>query len=102
MHADAALESPAVLIPIDVQRGFDHPPWGRRNNPQMETNGQRLLAAWRQRGWPVIHVRHDSIHAGSPLHRSHPGNAFRPGFEPLEGEPVVAKTVNAAFIDTDL
>ena len=91
-----------ALIPIDVQRGFDHPPWGRRNNPDMEANGRRLLAAWRGAGWPLIHVRHDSVVAGSPLHPSHPGNAFREGFEPRSGEPVVAKSVNAAFIGTDL
>ncbi|MGO1070258.1 cysteine hydrolase family protein [Lysobacter sp. CA199] len=91
-----------ALIPIDVQRGFDYPPWGRRGNPAMEHNGQRLLAAWRQRGWPLIHVRHDSVQPGSPLSPSHPGNAFRDGFDPLDGETVVAKSVNAAFIGTDL
>jgi len=91
-----------ALIPIDVQQGFDHPGWPRRNNPAMEANGQRLLAAWRAAGLPLIHVRHDSIHAGSTLHPAHPGNAFRPGFEPREGEPVVSKSVNAALIGTDL
>jgi nicotinamidase-related amidase len=94
--------SHAALLPIDVQRGFDHPPWARRDNPAMETNGQRLLRVWRERGQPLFHVRHDSIHAGSPLHPSHPGNAFREGFAPLAGETVVAKSVNAAFIGTDL
>ncbi|MEH6418373.1 cysteine hydrolase family protein [Pseudomonas sp. CGJS7] len=91
-----------ALIPIDVQRGFDYPPWGRRDNPSMERNGQRLLAAWRQRGLPLIHVRHDSVHTGSPLHPSHPGNALREGFEPLPSEAVIGKSVNAAFIGTDL
>lgn len=91
-----------ALIPIDVQRGFDFPPWGPRNNPAMEANGRRLLAAWRARGLPLIHVRHDSIHADSVLHPSHPGNAFRDGFEPLPGETVIGKSVNAAFIGTDL
>ena len=91
-----------ALIPIDVQQGFDYPPWGRRNNPDMEANGRRLLAAWRARGWPLIHVRHDSVQAGSTLHPSHPGNAFRPGFDPRPGEAVVGKSVNAAFIGTDL
>lgn len=91
-----------ALIPIDVQRGFDYAPWGRRNNPGMEANGRRLLAAWRERGWPLIHVRHDSVQPGSSLHPDHPGNAFRDGFEPRAGEAVVAKSVNAAFIGTDL
>ncbi|MCI4568420.1 cysteine hydrolase family protein [Lysobacter sp. CFH 32150] len=91
-----------VLIPIDVQQGFDYAPWPQRNNPVMEANGQRLLAAWRARGLPLIHVRHDSIHVGSSLHPQHPGNAFRSGFEPQDDEPVVSKSVNAAFIGTDL
>lgn len=96
------LGADAVLLPIDVQRGFDYPPWGRRDNPAMDHNGRRLLAAWRARGWPLIHVRHDSVVAGSSLAPGHPGNAFREGFEPRPGEPVVAKSVNAAFIGTDL
>jgi nicotinamidase-related amidase len=96
--------SRAALIPIDLQQGFDYPPYGRerRNNPQLEANGERLLSAWRGRGAPLLHVRHDSIQAGSPLHPTHAGNAFRPGFEPRPGEPVVSKSVNAAFIGTDL
>lgn len=98
MKADAH----TVLLPIDVQKGFDDPSWPSRNNPAMEANGQRLLAAWRQRGWPIIHVRHDSVEPGSTLARDHPGNAFRDGFEPLADEPIVSKSVNAAFIGTDL
>jgi nicotinamidase-related amidase len=97
-----SLLSNSVLIPIDVQRGFDYPPWPARNNPAMEANGQRLLAAWRDRNLPLIHVRHDSVVPGSSLAPGHPGNAFRDGFEPLPGEPVVSKSVNAAFIGTDL
>jgi nicotinamidase-related amidase len=91
-----------ALIPIDVQQGFDAPAWPKRNNPAMEANGRRLLAAWRAAGLPLIHVRHDSIQAGSSLRPDQPGNAFRPGFEPQAGEPVVGKSVNAAFIGTDL
>lgn len=96
------LDHRSVLLPIDNQRGFDGPSWDRRNNPVMEANGQRLLAAWRTHSLPLIHVRHDSIHPRSTLHPSHPGNAFRSGFEPRQSEPVVGKSVNAAFIGTDL
>ena len=91
-----------ALIPIDMQQGFDYPPWGPRNNPALEANGQRLLAAWREAGLTLIHVRHDSVIEGSPLQPSHPGNAFRAGFEPGSGEALVSKSVNAAFIGTDL
>ena len=96
------LDPNTVLLPIDVQRGFDFPPWGRRDNPDMDDNGRRLLSAWRAAGRPLIHVRHDSVIDGSSLHPAHPGNAFRNGFAPHDGEPVVAKSVNAAFIGTDL
>lgn len=91
-----------ALIPIDVQQGFDFAPWPPRNNPAMEANGLRLLEAWRHAGLPLIHVRHDSVVPGSTLAPGHPGNAHRPGFVPLEGEPLVTKSVNAAFIGTDL
>lgn len=91
-----------VLLPIDVQAGFDSPYWGTRNNPRMEANGLALLDAWRRSGRPVIHVRHDSLNLASPLHPAQPGNAFKPGYGPRGDEPVVAKTVNSAFIGTDL
>lgn len=91
-----------VLIPIDVQMGFDFPPWTRRAPDTMESNGHALLALWRTNGWPIIHVRHCSTSGNSPLHASHQGHAFRPGFEPKSGEPEIIKSVNSAFIDTDL
>ncbi|HZH44824.1 MAG TPA: cysteine hydrolase family protein [Lysobacter sp.] len=96
------LDARAALIPIDVQQGFDFPPWPRRGNPHMEANALRVLAAWRASGRPLIHVRHDSVEPGSPLRPEHPGNAFRAGFAPREGEPLVSKSVHAAFIGTDL
>ena len=96
------LDPHTALIPIDVQQAFDHAPWPRRNNPGMEANGLRLLEAWRGSGRPLIHVQHDSVVPGSTLAAGHPGNALRPGFEPQGAEPLVRKSVNAAFIGTDL
>jgi len=87
---------------IDVQRGFDDPYWGSRNNPEAEANVARLLAMWRDTGRPVFHVMHDSVSPGSPLRPGSPGNAPKPEAEPREGEAVHRKTVNSAFIGTSL
>lgn len=91
-----------TLILIDVQQGFDDPVWGERNNPQAEANLLRVLAVWRERQWPVIHVQHTSVEPNSPLRPDRPGVAFKPGFEPRPGEAVFQKTVNSAFIGTGL
>ncbi|HEY0629831.1 MAG TPA: cysteine hydrolase family protein [Sphingomicrobium sp.] len=92
----------AVLLPIDMQRAFDAPPWPRRWNDRVDANGLALLSKWRETGRPIIHVRHDSAVEGSSLSPGSEGNRFRPGFEPLAGEPLVTKSVNSAFIGTDL
>lgn len=92
----------AALLIIDVQRAIDHPSWGVRNNPDAERKGQDLLAAWRASGRAVFHVRHDSVEPASTYRPGQPGHAFKPGFEPQPGEAVVAKSVNSAFIGTDL
>jgi nicotinamidase-related amidase len=102
MPGQFVLSSAAVLLPVDVQRAFDRPPIGAHNLPAMEEKALRLLAAWRASGRPIIHAKHNSTEAGSTLAPGAPGNAFKPGFEPREGESVVEKTVNAAFIGTSL
>ena len=92
----------AALILIDVQNGFDDPRWGARSNPQAEANIAALLAAWRESGRPVIHVRHDSVLPGSPLRPGQAGNAIKAEAAPQGDEPVLGKSVNSAFIGTGL
>ncbi len=91
-----------ALIIIDVQKGFDEPVWGERNNPQAEDNIARLLDVWRKRGRLVFHIQHMSLSPNSPLNPNHSGNALKDAVQPRAGEPLIQKTVNSAFIGTDL
>ncbi len=91
-----------ALIIIDVQKGFDEPVWGERNNPQAEDNIARLLEAWRTHGRPVFHIQHMSLSPTSPLNPNHPGNTIKDALQPRAGEPLIQKNVNSAFIGTDL
>ena len=91
-----------VLVPIDMQQVFDLPGRSRRWNAEIERNGHALLAAWRTRKFPVVHVRHDSVDPLSWFHPTHPANALRRGFEPQPNEMLISKSVNSAFIGTDL
>lgn len=97
------MEKTALLL-IDVQLGFDDlEHWGgRRNNPEAEANIARLLAGFRVANQPVIHVRHASTSPDSPLRPERPGHRVKPEAEEKAGEAVVLKTVNSAFIGTDL
>jgi nicotinamidase-related amidase len=92
----------AALLLIDVQQGFDDPSWGRRNNPQAESNIVHLLQTWRSRQWPIIHIQHQSRIADSPLHPANPGYALKEQVQPLPGEVLITKQVNSAFIGTSL
>ncbi|MGH9456103.1 MAG: cysteine hydrolase family protein [Thermoanaerobaculia bacterium] len=91
-----------ALILIDIQQAFDDPRWGPRNNPDAERNAARLLDAWRRAGRPVFHVQHMSAEPDSPLRPGLPGNAIKEEVQPLDGEPLLHKSVNSAFIGTDL
>lgn len=92
----------AVLLPIDMQQAFDDPRWPRRWNDKVDEHGLALIRHWRAAGRPIIHVRHDSVVEGGTLHPDNPGNQFRPGFGPVGDEALVSKSVNSAFIGTDL
>jgi nicotinamidase-related amidase len=94
--------SPPTLIVIDVQRAFDDPGWGERNNPGAEGRVAEAIAGWRERGAPLIHVRHQSAEPGGTFVPGTPAFEFKPEAQPLDGEPVITKTVNSAFIGTDL
>lgn len=99
----AALPIPALLL-IDIQRGHDHQAYwgGQRNNLKAEAIAAKLLAHWREQQWPLFHIKHNSTNPESPLRPEQPGNDFKKEVTPLPGEVVIEKTVNSAFIGTDL
>ena len=95
-------EKPTLVV-VDVQKGWDDPVWGNRNNPGAEGNVARLLAAWRAADAPVIHVRHrETDPEWHWFNEGDPGFEFKPEAMPLADEPVLTKGVNSAFIGTDL
>lgn len=88
-----------ALLLIDFQEGLSG---GPRNNPAAEDNAAKLLAGYRRAGLPVIHVRHDSTEPESALRPGLPGNQLMAFTKPLDDEVVFSKSVNSAFIGTDL
>ena len=50
----------------------------------------------------MIHVRHSSLNPNSKLHKSKPGFFFNDYVSPKNDEPVLTKSVNSAFIGTNL
>lgn len=93
-----------ALIIIDVQKGFnDEEYWGgNRNNKDAETKIAQILKQWRALQLPVFHIVHGSSEPQSKLHPSHPGFEIKDEAKPIDGEPVIVKNVNSAFIGTDL
>ncbi|MEM8999222.1 MAG: cysteine hydrolase family protein [Bacteroidota bacterium] len=93
-----------ALLLIDIQKGLDE--WnfygGNRNNPHAEHNMEKILHQWRNLGLPIFHIQHSSTNTESPLHASKPGFEIKDVVKPIDGEPVVVKNVNSAFIGTDL
>ena len=96
------MDNNTALIIIDVQNGFDHPSWGPRNNPGAEAAIARLLGAWREAKRPIFHVQHLSRNPASPLAPGQKGAEIKDVVAPREGEQVITKQVNSAFIGTDL
>lgn len=104
----------SCLLIVDDQRAFSHPSyWGpSRSNSNYESNLARLLAASRDAGLYIIHVKHMSTTTRSALHPSAPAPANHPlgglGVDlndtsaPINGEPIIEKKVNSCFIGTNL
>jgi len=97
-------EQNAALILIDIQKGFDEEEYwgGNRNNKDAEEKSAIILKKWRELNLPIFHIVHSSQNPISRLHESHPGFEIKDEVKPIEGETVIKKNVNSAFIGTDL
>ncbi len=91
-----------ALIVVDVQKGMDESYWGERNNPEAEQNIARLLQAWRQCGWAIYYIQHQSKNPKSPLRPNYVGSEIKDIVRPQLDEQVLQKKENSAFIGTDL
>jgi len=110
------LRAPVGLLIVDFVNGFADPAvFGGGNIPQAIGNTVALLAAARERRWPVAHSRivyaddgadHNIFSLKVPgmltLKEDDPRSAIVPELAPQAGELVVRKTVPSAFFGTSL
>jgi nicotinamidase-related amidase len=84
--------------------GFDDMEYwgGRRNNPDAEAKASYLVQAWREQRLPIFHIQYLSTNPHSRLAPGNPGHEIKKIVQPEQGEPVIKKSVNSAFIGTDL
>ena len=96
-------KNPALIL-VDVQKAFlDEDYWGgNRNNKDAEFICGKILQKWRKLNLPIFHIRYSSTHPNSKLNEKNPGFEFNENVLPKESEPIITKTVNSAFIGTDL
>jgi nicotinamidase-related amidase len=92
----------SALVLIDMQKGFNDPSWGRRNNHGAEKQARLLLEYFRSCGYHVIHIQHLSTEVCSPLFPGQIGVEFMDEVSPVYGERIFQKSVNSAFIGTCL
>jgi nicotinamidase-related amidase len=67
-----------------------------------ETHISQLLAAWRRTARPLVHIHHRSSAPEGLFRPGRPGYEVKPVAQPVADEPVMYKTVNSAFIGTEL
>lgn len=91
-----------ALVVIDMQMGMaDRIAAGRETaDPAAQDRMADLVALFRGRGLPVIHVHHHQ--PGTPFDRDVPTGAPMPCAAPVAGEPVFWKSGSSAFSGTGL
>lgn len=90
-----------ALIVIDVQKGFDDPKLGSRNNLFAEENILKLISLWRKMARPIVFIQHSSLSEDSPLHPSKLGFSIKEAVKPLDNEKIIQKNKHSAFVGTE-
>jgi nicotinamidase-related amidase len=95
--------NPALLI-IDIQNDyFADGALPLVGSAAAATQAGRLLAHFRAQGWPVVHVRHESLRPDATyLRPATPGAEIHPAVAPQAGEPVILKHYPNSFRATPL
>ena len=99
--------SNTALLLIDFQNDYyptyDGAKWPLSGTEKASGNAATLLAQFRDKGMPVVHVRHEFPSDEAPffLPNSY-GAKIHPTVTPIEDEPIVLKHQINSFRDTDL
>jgi nicotinamidase-related amidase len=92
-----------ALLLIDMQN--DYFPGGLfplRNIKKAARNAAYLLEEYRQKGWPVIYIRHISQATGRFFLPDTFGSEIHDGVKPRDGEKVIIKNYPNSFRETGL
>lgn len=91
-----------ALLLIDIQKSFLDKSWGERNNIHAEDNAEMILKKFRESNDLVIHINHKSDNEDSRFYFKKEGFKFNDKVKPEGEELVISKSVNSAFIGTNL
>jgi nicotinamidase-related amidase len=93
-----------ALMIIDMQMEMQNRIEAGRDrvNPQAPSQIAKLAYMFREKGHPVIHVRHRDDSPASPLHADAAGFPPMACAEAMEHEPIFWKKTSSAFASTDL
>ncbi|MDF2936944.1 MAG: isochorismatase-like [Paenibacillaceae bacterium] len=92
------------LLIIDIQNDyFPGGKWMLHQPEEAAAKAAQAIAAYRKKGLPVFHIRHESLQPGAAFfHPGTTGAELHPLAAPAEGERVLLKHVPNAFSGTAL
>jgi len=94
----------SALLLVDIQN--DYFPDGKMTLEDVDTasvNAARLLNRFREKGWPVFHIRHLTIRPGATFFLPDTAGAeIHPSVAPMADESVIVKHFPNSFRETPL